>query len=116
VLKLDFSAKTFYNSETKKYDFENAKKPLELEELEDAIAKIVTDKANLIKTIEDPFVIGDPVPWHRLNKKLLDKKVMIKYSSRHVLKAAGVVAKFAEPLKKENYPNVKPADLIDKIN
>ena len=41
---LDLDANDFYNPETEKYDFENAKKPSSPEELEDALFKVFSDK------------------------------------------------------------------------
>lgn len=54
--------------------------------------------------------------WHRFNKKLVDKNLTMKFASKHICQNQESIAAFKTPLNKEDFPNVKPADLIDRIN
>ena len=54
--------------------------------------------------------------WHRFNKKLVDKGLTIKYASKKWYNTSESIEAFAVPLNKDDFPNVKPPDLIDRIN
>jgi len=113
-VKLDMDADSFYKAEEKKYDFENAKKHTEQEEMEDTYLKFLTDRP-CIKILEDPFTSTENVSWHRFNKKCLDKGVKVELASKKI-NTVEAYDKFKEPLNKDDFPGVKPPDLIDKIN
>jgi len=67
-VKLDMDADSFYKAEEKKYDFENAKKHTEQEEMEDTYLKFLTDRP-CIKILEDPFTSTENVSWHRFKSQ-----------------------------------------------
>lgn len=65
-LWIDISAQDFYDKETEKYEFENAKKPSTVEDLEDAYFKLFADKKSVV-VISDPFIGLHAFAWHKLN-------------------------------------------------
>ena len=65
-LWINFASYNYYNKDISKYEYENFKKPSDVDEIEDGLAKLLLDK-KIIRVIQDPFILDHKVSWHRLN-------------------------------------------------
>lgn len=105
---ISFMADSLYNPDQKKYELENPKQLLDVDQMIDYYIKLATDKP-VVQYIEDGLNTTDMDNWKKMIDKLSAKNIMV--GSRKIYNTAANIKKLTSPLSQEESQGKTPQEV-----